>query len=75
MKDIIIQNIDEKTKNEIISFSSFEKLINNLKKYYLMLNLKKSYLILQILKKRNESKEKIQNYIFNKFNTQKQKKQ
>ena len=74
MKDIIIQNIGEKTKNEIISFSSFEKLINNLKKYYLMLYLKKSYLILQILKKRNESKEKIQNYIFNKFNTQKQKK-
>ena len=34
MKDIIIQNINKKTKNEIISFSSFEKLINNLKKYY-----------------------------------------
>ena len=74
MKDIIIKNLDEKTKNEIISFSSFEKLINNLKKYYLMLYLKKSYLILQILKKRNESKEKIQNYILNKYKTQKHKK-
>ena len=74
MKDIIIKNIDEKTKNEIISLSFFEKLLNNLKKYLLILNIKKSILILEILKKRNESKEKIQNYILNKYKTQKHKK-
>lgn len=74
MQDITIQNLDEKIKKEIITLPFFDKLINNLKNYFLILNIKKCILILQILKKRNESKKTIQNYIFHKFETQKQKK-
>ena len=59
MKDIKLQK-EEINIKEIITFPFFKKLINNIKKYILILKIKKILLILEIIKKRKDSIKKIE---------------